>query len=292
MNQTIYTVAIGGYAGNNNQYPYAIAIGYQAGQSIQGTNTISIGKYAGQTNQSNYAIAMGYQAGQITQGDYSIAIGNNCGQNSQALNSIAIGNYAGQYSQGTYAIAIGSLAGQTNQPANSIVLNASGNKLTQVSNSGLFINPISNTASSSMSNMLCYNPTTCEIQYNTTSKTFVIDHPNDKERYLVHACLEGPEVGVYYRGKSEIINNECITIELPDYVCKLANDFNIQITPIYSGKKNRELLYTSEVIDNKFTVYGSNGKFYWLIHGKRCDIETEPLKNITNVKGTGPYKWI
>ena len=29
----------------------------------------------------------------------------------------------------------------------------------------------------------------------------IIDHPDDKEnKYLIHGCLEGPEVGVYYRG--------------------------------------------------------------------------------------------
>ena len=125
-----------------------------------------------------------------------------------------------------------------------------------------------------------------------TTKTFVIDHPSQKDRYLVHACLEGPEGGVYYRGKSEITNNTNVTIHLPDYVDKYATDFTVQITPIYSGEKKQETLYTSEVKDNAFTVYGSNGKFYWLVHGKRCDIEVEPLKNETEVKGSGPYKWI
>ena len=37
------------------------------------------------------------------------------------------------------------------------------------------------------------------------TKTFIIDHPIDKNKYLVHGCLEGPEFGVYYRGKSEIL---------------------------------------------------------------------------------------
>ena len=104
--------------------------------------------------------------------------------------------------------------------------------------------------------------------------------------------MEGPEAGVYYRGKSEIINNESVTIELPDYVDELATDFTVQITPIYSNKQNKQILYTSEVIDNTFTVYGSNGKFYWLVHGKRNDLEVEPLKNLTYVKGSGPYRWI
>ena len=32
---------------------------------------------------------------------------------------------------------------------------------------------------------------------NWVQKTFIIEHPQDTEKYLIHACLEGPEVGVY-----------------------------------------------------------------------------------------------
>jgi hypothetical protein len=110
------------------------------------------------------------------------------------------------------------------------------------------------------------------------NKTFVIDNPVYNNRYLIHACLEGPEGGVYYRGKGIITNNKSITIQLPHYVKKLATDFTIQITPIYCGK-NIKSLYTTEVEDNSFTVYGENCKFYWLVHGKRCDIEVEPYKD-------------
>jgi hypothetical protein len=124
------------------------------------------------------------------------------------------------------------------------------------------------------------------------AKTFVIQHPTLADNYLVHACLEGPEAGVYYRGKGEIVNDKEVTINLPHYVEKLARDFTIQITPIYSGKKI-EQLYTSEVFNNSFTVHGENSKFYWLVHGKRSDIaEIEPLKSETILKGDGPYKWI
>jgi len=107
----------------------------------------------------------------------------------------------------------------------------------------------------------------------------------------VHACLEGPEVGVYYRGEGKITNNSSVTILLPDYVDKLATNFTVQLTPIYSGKKI-EQLYSSRVQNNSFTVYGENTSFYWLVHGKRGDINVEPYKVHTEVKGTGPYRWI
>ena len=125
----------------------------------------------------------------------------------------------------------------------------------------------------------------------TGSKTFIINHPIDPNRYLVHGCLEGPEVGVYYRGISEIVNNESLTIELPSYVSRWAKDFIVNVTAIYDGKI--KIYAVSQVDENgKFNVYGENGKFNWIAIGKRDSLIVEPLKSEINVKGSGPYKWI
>ena len=123
------------------------------------------------------------------------------------------------------------------------------------------------------------------------NKTFVIDHPINPDKYLVHACLEGPEAGVYYRGKGEIINNNYTTITLPSYVSNLAIDFTIQITPIYNNKMI-QTYNVSEVIDNEFKVFGENGKFFWIVYGLRSTFEVEPNKNQVSVQGSGPYLWI
>ena len=122
------------------------------------------------------------------------------------------------------------------------------------------------------------------------SKSFIIDHPTDQSKYLVHVCLEGPEAGVYYRGVGEIINGECSVIQLPDYVTNLARDFTVQLTGVYDGKV--KAYNFSEVENNSFTVYGENGKFHWLVIGKRHDIVVEPLKSDVELKGDGPYLWI
>jgi len=114
----------------------------------------------------------------------------------------------------------------------------------------------------------------------------------DENKYLVHACLEGPEAGVYYRGEGEIINNESVVINLPDYVDKIAKNLTVQITPIFDGIKRKEILDVSRVKNNSFTVYGENGEFFWTVYGKRLEINTEPYKNTVELKGTGPYKWI
>jgi len=125
-----------------------------------------------------------------------------------------------------------------------------------------------------------------------TGKTFIIEHPLDNSKYLIHACLEGPESGVYYRGKATIDNNESTTIQLPDYVSQLATDFSIQVTSIYSNRRSEpNLLEVSEIENNQFTVYGNNGSFYWYVYGKRNDILVEPNKSSIVVNGDGPYKW-
>ena len=123
-----------------------------------------------------------------------------------------------------------------------------------------------------------------------TPKTFVMDHPMDNERYLVHACLEGPEAGVYYRGKSEIIDET--EIILPEYTL-VFREFTVHITPIGQFAK----LYASEVKNGKFTVYNSSKKkkqvaFHWVVYARRQSICVEPPKSITKVHGEGPYRWI
>ena len=140
----------------------------------------------------------------------------------------------------------------------------------------------------------CMGPTGSQGPYGYTgptgAKSFIIEHPIKKDKYLIHACLEGPEAGVYYRGTGEIQNNSCVTIELPYYVEKLATDFTVNITPIYDGKLR--LLNSSEVVDNKFTVYGENCRFHWIVYGKRLSIDVELSKTETDVKGQGPYLYV
>ena len=145
-------------------------------------------------------------------------------------------------------------------------------------------------ASSASVNGVWYDIPTNTLNYDLT-KSFIIEHPSDTNKLLVHACLEGPEAGVYYRGIGEITNNISTTIKLPDYVEKLASDFTIQITPIYNG--SIVTLNAGEVTNNKFSVYGETCKFYWSVHGKRLEINNiEPNKSEVSIKGSGPYLWI
>jgi hypothetical protein len=132
-----------------------------------------------------------------------------------------------------------------------------------------------------------------ELTYTTSGKSFIIDHPLDPvNKHLVHACLEGPEAGVYYRGKGEIVNGSFVEVQLPSYVGALCTDLTVQITHIYDGSVK---VFSASEVDtaaNTFTVHGENGRFNWLVHGKRGDVTVEPNKADVTVRGDGPYKYI
>jgi hypothetical protein len=296
-NQGFHSIAIGVQAGMSNQGRSTIAIGAQAGQFNQDITSIAIGQEAGQSNQAEGSIAFGYEAGQVRQGPLALAIGWQAGQNTQGTGAVAIGFQSGQNNQGLNAIAVGSQAGQNNQGTNSICIGANsgstfqnsivinGTESTFVSDisNGLFIKPID--ISTGVINLLLYNPSSGKISYNT-SKTFVIDHPIEGNKYLVHACLEGPEAGVYYRGEAEITNNEFVEILLPEYT-KEFTEFTHHVTPLYKYNE-----YYCCVQENKVIVYGKNGKFSWYVFGKRENINVEPLRNQVIIGGEGPYRFI
>jgi hypothetical protein len=296
------SIAIGSQAGRNNQKPRSIAIGNRAGEStqdivsiaignfaarrLQGQNSIALGNSAGCNQQRPYSIAIGSEAGRDFQSSFSVAIGYRSGFSTQNTNAIAIGSNSGAFNQGINSIAIGAAAGQTNQPANSIVLNASGSALNGNQTNAFFVDPIRNFSNA---NVLTYDTTNKEITY--VSKTFVIQHPTNPNKYLVHGCLEGPESGVYYRGKAMIPDGSTSTdVKLPEYVPSLATDFTVHVTPTYNG--SLRTLNATEVTNGVFTVYGEPGPFTWIVHGSRGTIDAEPEKSAVNVKGDGPYKYI
>jgi len=125
-----------------------------------------------------------------------------------------------------------------------------------------------------------------------SGKTFIVDHPIHESKYLIHACLEGPEAGVYYRGKATIENNEFVIIKLPDYVESIAYNLSVQITSIYFKERlNANIYESTEIENNEFKVYGNNGSFYWSVYGTKDAILVEPEKSIINIQGDENYKW-
>jgi hypothetical protein len=136
---------------------------------------------------------------------------------------------------------------------------------------------------------LVYNTGTSEIAYNTT-KTFVINHPTDESKYLVHSCVEGPDTGLLYRGKSEIPeNHNQVCIQIPQYAVKIGTNWSIQLTAI--GNNDNSSLSCSELDQTgQFFVYGKEtSKFFWNVYGQRELFEVEPSKNEYILVGNAPY---
>ena len=84
---------------------------------------------------------------------------------------------------------------------------------------------------------------------NAATKLFVIPHPlHGEEQLLVHSCLEGPEIAVYYRGSGRLHQGRA-TIRLPDYFEALTrlDSRTVLLTPKFVADEPITLLAVSEV---------------------------------------------
>ncbi len=102
-------------------------------------------------------------------------------------------------------------------------------------------------------------------------KLFKIDHPLDPEnKYLIHACVESPDVMNVYSGNVTLDAKGEATVKLPDYFEALNRDFRYQLTciggfaPVYISQ---------EISNNQFTIAGGElgMKISWQVTGIRKD---------------------
>jgi len=106
-------------------------------------------------------------------------------------------------------------------------------------------------------------------------KNFVIDHPTEPGKKLVHTCLEGPENGVYFRGR--LLNRS--EIELPEYWTGLVDEetITVSITPIGAHQD----IIVKRIGDNKVYLQAKPGipiNCFYHVFGERKDVpklETE-----------------
>ena len=101
-----------------------------------------------------------------------------------------------------------------------------------------------------------------------TTKSFVIEHPTKPGKKLRHGSLEGPENGVYVRGKLVDGSN---VIELPEYWTKLVDpdSISVQLTSIGAPQN----LYVEDILDNKVIVGGLEAKCFYIVHAERVDVD-------------------
>ena len=97
-----------------------------------------------------------------------------------------------------------------------------------------------------------------------TSKSFLIDHPTKEGFKLAYGSLEGPENGVYVRGR--VTDG---VIELPEYWTALVDEdtITVQLTAI-GDSGNR---WVVDVADNKVTTGG--GAAFYFVQAERKDID-------------------
>lgn len=102
-----------------------------------------------------------------------------------------------------------------------------------------------------------------------TTKSFLIDHPTKSGKKLRYGSLEGPENGVYVRGKTTDDK-----IELPDYWSKLVDPDSITVilTPIGNSKMPSVKEIKNNIVYLKKPWF-SKINCYYIIYGERSDIE-------------------
>ena len=97
------------------------------------------------------------------------------------------------------------------------------------------------------------------------TKNFKIQHPTMPAYYLVHSSLEGPERGIYHRGKLKTSN----IIHLPDYWLELTDDTDItvQLTPIGNSCQH----FVKSVNREEIEVGCDCGKphCFYIVHAQR-----------------------
>jgi hypothetical protein len=104
---------------------------------------------------------------------------------------------------------------------------------------------------------------------NAITKNFDIVHPSKKEPWrLRYSVLEGPEIGVYLRGRLENTN----VIEMPYYWVDLVHEDSITVllTPI----GNSSVYFVEKIEDNKIYI-GSEGEYidlYYTVFAERKDV--------------------
>ena len=79
--------------------------------------------------------------------------------------------------------------------------------------------------------------------------------------------MEGPENGVYLRGKLTAPND---TIELPEYWTKLVDPDSITIQLTSIGK--HQDLYVKDISNNCVFVGGLEGSCFYVIFAERVDV--------------------
>jgi hypothetical protein len=109
-----------------------------------------------------------------------------------------------------------------------------------------------------------------------TIKPFNIPHPTKEGKRLIHACLEGPENGVYFRGTIK----DCNVINLPDYWDGLVDvdSITVHLTPMgcWQDLFVEKINWGKQVIVK--SASGGPVNAYYTINATRKDVAPLPVE--------------
>lgn len=115
------------------------------------------------------------------------------------------------------------------------------------------------------------------------TKSFLIPYPithgkGEPNKTLMHSCLEGPEIGVYYRGEVETSNGVAL-VTLPEYfeALTLPDQRTVLLTQMYdedAADPEFAMLMSSQVRGGQFTIRSSTPSAHvsWEVKGVRADV--------------------
>ncbi len=120
-----------------------------------------------------------------------------------------------------------------------------------------------------------------------TTKLFDIPHPNKEGYRLAHACLEGPEHSVYFRGK---VKNKSI-IQLPKYWENLVDPttITVSLTPIGAHQN----VIVKRIDDGKIHLQAQGGmpiNCFFHVFATRQDVERLEVEYEGNSVDDSPNK--
>ena len=107
------------------------------------------------------------------------------------------------------------------------------------------------------------------------TKSFKIQHPLDPNKYLEHGSLEGPEHGIYQRGRAS--GKGTVQVDLPDYFEALSeNDITVHITSripssLYVLESNSKFFIVKRTKSN--FLRNEYIEFDYFVIGERTDIK-------------------
>jgi hypothetical protein len=115
-----------------------------------------------------------------------------------------------------------------------------------------------------------------------TTKSFKIDHPLDpKNSYLEHGSLEGPEHGIYQRGRASGYKE--VEVLLPDYFIALSEEnYSILITPrinahLYVSNSNKTCFKVKRIGGSIFSKQYI--EFDYFVVAERKDVKIELIQS-------------